>query len=351
MASGRLYGLDVFRFLLAAIVMAFHYLFRGPHGGLMPEQGIAPFIVDIAQYGYLAVFLFFMISGYVIAFSTEGQTPAGFAIARFSRIYPTFIVCMSISFWVILMFGAPVLTVTLPQYLANFAILPQVFGQTYVDGAYWSIVREIVFYGWTFLLLAAGVFHARKAIWLVGWLILSFANETWLHSGLLRFGFLTDYSGFFAAGIALQMFHKSQKPGYLILFCGAVMMGIYASVIAIPQSNLDMNTVLSPGPIIAFLALGSLAFFGFTIVRLPEGLAGLAAALGGLSYPLYLLHENIGFVLFNHIGMTGPWNVVLVAVMVISLAYIFWLLFDRHIARSVRQWINLCLRRLPLRGQ
>ncbi len=348
---GRLYGLDIFRFLLAVIVMAFHYLFRGPHAGVMPEQGLSPLFADIAQYGYLAVFLFFMISGYVIAFSAQGQTPAGFAIARFSRIYPTFIVCMSISFLVIVLFGAPVLTVTLPQYLANFIILPQVFGHPYVDGVYWSIVREIVFYGWSFLLLAAGVFHSRKLVWLAGWLILSFLNETWLHSSLLRFAFLTDYSGFFAAGIALHMFHSSRKAGHFLLFWIAAAFGIYASVIAIPQTNADMKTVLSAGAVIAFLATGTLVFLGFAMVRVPGKLSGIAVALGGLSYPLYLLHENIGFVLFNRSGLSGPWGVVVVTVMMIGLAYGFWQFFDRHIVRIVRQWINASLARLPQAGR
>jgi peptidoglycan/LPS O-acetylase OafA/YrhL len=351
MIRGRLYGLDIFRFLLAVIVMAFHYLFRGPHVGNMPDQGLSPVVADLAQYGYLAVFLFFMISGYVIAFSAQGQTPAGFAIARFSRIYPTFILCMSLSFGVILLFGAPVLTVTLPQFLANFAVLPQALGQTYVDGVYWSIVREIVFYGWTFLLLATGLFHTGKAIWVTAWLVLSCVNETWLHSGLLRFGFLTDYSGFFAAGIALHMFHMSRNIGWLLLFAVAAAFGIYASVIAIPQYNADMHTVLSAGPIIVFLAIGTLAFWGFTVVPLARSLYGLAAALGGLSYPLYLLHENIGFVLFNRSGLSGPWGLAAVAVMMISLAWLFWLTFDRRVPPVVRRWLGFSFQFLLVRAR
>ena len=35
-----------------------------------------------------------IISEFVIAYSAEGRTPVGFAIARFSRIYPTFLFCV-----------------------------------------------------------------------------------------------------------------------------------------------------------------------------------------------------------------------------------------------------------------
>ena len=53
-----------------------------------------PYLASYAQYGFLGVPVFFIISGFVIAYSAEGRTPVGFAIARFSRIYPTFLFCV-----------------------------------------------------------------------------------------------------------------------------------------------------------------------------------------------------------------------------------------------------------------
>jgi peptidoglycan/LPS O-acetylase OafA/YrhL len=49
-----------------------------------------------ARYGFLGVPIFFIISGYVIAYSAE-RTAAAFAIARVSRIYPTFLFCMTLT--------------------------------------------------------------------------------------------------------------------------------------------------------------------------------------------------------------------------------------------------------------
>jgi peptidoglycan/LPS O-acetylase OafA/YrhL len=50
---------------------------------------------------------FFVISGFVIAYSAEGRTATGFAIARFSRIYPTFVFCMTLTCLAIAFLGVP----------------------------------------------------------------------------------------------------------------------------------------------------------------------------------------------------------------------------------------------------
>jgi peptidoglycan/LPS O-acetylase OafA/YrhL len=90
-------------------------------------------LAPVAQYGFLGVPVFFAISGFVIAYSAEGRTPVGFAIARFSRIYPTFVLCMTLTFAVTVVFGAGHFEVTPAQWLANLFIAAPLVGQPYVD--------------------------------------------------------------------------------------------------------------------------------------------------------------------------------------------------------------------------
>lgn len=47
--------------------------------------------------------LFFLISGYIIPFSTKNQTPKEFLIRRFFRLYPTLIVCLTITIILIIL--------------------------------------------------------------------------------------------------------------------------------------------------------------------------------------------------------------------------------------------------------
>jgi peptidoglycan/LPS O-acetylase OafA/YrhL len=100
----RLPALDLLRLAAVAAVVLYHYGFWGPASHGVPQVAL-PELASFAKYGFLGVPAFFTISGFVIAYSAEGRTPAGFVIARFSRIYPTFVFCMTLTFSVIVLFG------------------------------------------------------------------------------------------------------------------------------------------------------------------------------------------------------------------------------------------------------
>src|SRR3954463_9240577 len=85
----RVPALDLLRLVAVLGVVAFHYGFRGPTEHGVPHVAI-PELAGFGRYGFLGVSVFFVISGFVIAYSAEGRSGPGFAIARFARIYPTF---------------------------------------------------------------------------------------------------------------------------------------------------------------------------------------------------------------------------------------------------------------------
>lgn len=78
----RIGVLDELRFLAALAVALFHFGFRGKTLSL--TEMALPAWIPVLKYGYLSVQMFFVISGFVIAYSAEGRTPAQFAIARFA---------------------------------------------------------------------------------------------------------------------------------------------------------------------------------------------------------------------------------------------------------------------------
>ena len=65
---------DYLRLLAAFSVVAFHYLYNGIHNGKVDSTRPRADRSQIAQYGYLGVNFFFMISGYVIFASVTGKT-------------------------------------------------------------------------------------------------------------------------------------------------------------------------------------------------------------------------------------------------------------------------------------
>jgi peptidoglycan/LPS O-acetylase OafA/YrhL len=69
--------------------------------------------------------------------------------------------------------------------------------------------------------------------------------------------------------------------------------------------------------------------------------AGLTLALGGLTYPLYLLHMQLGYVLFEN---QAPTNAVSLVVTIISamtlLAWAVWRYLERPAQRWTREFLT-----------
>src|SRR6195952_4591484 len=159
-ASTRVEALDLLRLVAVFGVVLYHFGFWGPASQGIPQVAM-PWLAPVAKYGFLGVPVFFIISGFVIAYSAEGRTATAFAIARFSRIYPTFLFCMTMTFVAIWLFGTPHFETTLSQWVANLFIAAPALGRPYMDTSYWSLVIEVVFYAWVAGFIAIGLFPRR----------------------------------------------------------------------------------------------------------------------------------------------------------------------------------------------
>ena len=190
-SPSRVEALDLLRLVAVLGVLLYHFGFWGPASHGVPQVAL-PWLTPVAKYGFLGVPAFFVISGFVIAFSAEGRTAAGFAIARFSRIYPTFVFCMTLTFLAIVYLGPPHFDASFRQWLANLFIAAPAFGQPYMDTSYWSLVIEVMFYAWVAVFIAAGLFPRRIDTIILIWLGVTFANELTLDAPLVEKLVLTD---------------------------------------------------------------------------------------------------------------------------------------------------------------
>lgn len=343
----RLLNLDLLRLLSAVMVLFFHYGFRMAISGEGGGTGFTE-IATFAMWGEAGLMIFFAISGYVIAMSAEGRSPYEFAAGRIARLWPTFVLCATMTAVVLTLFPVPTLAPpTWPQWLAHLVIVSRALGQPFLDGAYWTIVYEIIFYGWIFILSAFGLFQRHWRVILLAWLALSAGNELVFDSGVIRKLFITEYSGFFGFGLVL---FKLREDACRQDFCALAAAAIWASSAAFITEPLFFEMYAVTRPDTGLMLMGPLSLAAvIAAVFLPPCRISpeIAIGLGGLTYPLYLLHQNIGYAIFaNFADEANRW--LMLALTIVGLVVVSWLISRVFEPVARRRTFILCMQMLDL---
>lgn len=341
MTKTRVNEIDLLRFVAALAVVFFHYAFRGYAAdglSIMPYPLLAP----VAKYGYLGVELFFMISGFVILMTAAGGSLRDFFISRTVRLYPAFWTCCTLTFLATLAIGAPRYSASLHQYLVNMTMLNGFVWVPSIDGAYWSLFVEIRFYAWVAAVLVIGRIHWAQAL-ISLWLLATVAVEFFWPNANLRYYLITDYSAFFIAGAAYYLiWSKGPTLARIAIVTCSWWLAMFESTRGLPGFESHFNTTMSPyvvaGIVTAFFAvmlLVSLRWTGFFGRR-------RWVLVGALTYPLYLLHQNIGFMVFNVAYPTVNAHLLFwttIAVALVS-AYAVHLFVERPISPAMKAALN-----------
>jgi len=319
--------LDAVRGIAAMMVVMFHYTVR--YGALWGDPS-APFH---ATFGYLGVQVFFGVSGFVILMTLErSRTASDFVIARASRLFPAYWVAVLATFALLLAFPLPDRVLSWRQGLVNLTMLQAFVNVPHIDGVYWSLEVELVFYAWMLALFAAGwMRHARALMAL--WLALSIAMllaALLLHRAVPTLAsryLLVDYSAFFSIGAAAYLDFRQRRvaPSTWGLFA-------LAGVAAWLAGGL-------PGLVVA---AAMVLLFALLVWR-RAGLLNLSPLvfIGTVSYPLYLLHQNIGYVILRNLraqGVDYGWAIALACVVTLAAATALTFGIERPAQRRLRAW-------------
>lgn len=317
--------LDLLRFSAALMVTIYHFLYRGARDGGYLEHGFGSAGVSVSL-GYLGVNLFFMISGFVIIWSASGRDWYGFSVSRLARLYPAHIVAMTITFLTIAWWSQPPFTTDVFQWLANLTMLAPIFGESFMDGAYWSIVIEIIFYGWVVIGLFSGFLPRHTDTAVAIWMMLVMVNNTMLGSRPVELLFLTEYGSYFALGIMTWRISSLGGSSLRLLIAAlALIMTFHAAEVQRldvifrlgEASSAQLVAIANAGIVCLFLLAAGL---GSRIKASPWILA-----LGGVSYPFYLVHQNVGYILMNiTTPVIGKWAAFALA-MALTIAVSWWI--------------------------
>lgn len=303
---GRILELDALRGLAAVAVVLFHYTTR--YQQLFGHQES---LAASLPWGHYGVDLFFMLSGFVILMTLERTAESWkFAWGRFSRLYPTYWAAAALTFVIVSICGLPGQEVSAGEALVNLTMVQALLGTPHIDGAYWSLQAELIFYGNMLVLYRLGAFQ-RPAVTVVCWLALacgvhlsqSYAVTAWplgaaLLSKLATIGSL-KFIPLFGIGVLLYAMQRaenssSHRDGK---FLKLNRMGLLGCLLAIGcwegVAALVIDTLLAT---LLWVAINR---------RLTMLASRPLVWLGAISYSLYLTHQNIGYVLIRNLESQG----------------------------------------------
>lgn len=87
-----------------------------------------------------------MLSGFLIVYTyKENFNMVSFLKKRCVRLYPMFWVCMVVT-TIYMAFIFPERVPSVRQFLLNITMFPTLFGSTAIDGVYWTMPKELIFY-------------------------------------------------------------------------------------------------------------------------------------------------------------------------------------------------------------
>ncbi len=154
-AVNRLGHIDALRGFAALLVVWQHtaeIFVRLP--GVAERGTLLADVSSSVDFGRIGIICFFLISGFVIPFSLKPdstQPVRNFAIRRFCRLFPVYWLSVALIFLLGPLWGQSSDT---GQLWANITMLQTFFGEQHMQGLYWTLQVELVFY-----LLCAVAFH------------------------------------------------------------------------------------------------------------------------------------------------------------------------------------------------
>ncbi|MFJ4622551.1 acyltransferase family protein [Streptomyces sp. NPDC088812] len=349
--EGRLRALDGLRLVAALMVAVYHYAGRG--GDVTQAWGTSPklqfpTLSAFAAYGCLGVQIFFVISGFVICMSGWGRSPRSFFASRASRLLPAYWVAVVL---VTAVFALPAVVyeaVSPSDALVNLTLLQQPLGADRVLGVCWTLWVEIRFYAlFALCVVLPGANRRRVVLFCAVWTLAAVVAEA-AHEPLLDLVLMPEYAPYFIGGIGLYLVHRDRRDA---LAWGIVAVGFligqhYAVDSLWNASDPDAFAHRTTFGIVGVVAFGFAAVAAIALGLLNRVNWRRLTVAGALTYPFYLVHEHLGWVVIRvlHRGLHLPSSAAF-ALTLASMLLLAWLL-NRFVEKPLTPRLRAALSRV-----
>jgi peptidoglycan/LPS O-acetylase OafA/YrhL len=329
----RLATLDTFRGIAALAVVLFH---------LTLHQSEAPFQLG---WGATGVDLFFIISGFVI-FLTLNKTNSGldFAVARFSRLYPVYwtavtlaAICMLIGNYL----GYS--QISWMEYWANMTMFQHYFNIRDLDGSYWTLIVEMLFYG--LMLLCFWLKQIERLEWYgLGLVAVQVLIHSWVrasapftYASIVEAFPLINHFQFFWAGILFYTIYNQGYDKWRVAGVGIA----YGVTLFLYDKSGRSSLFLSPFEYFITTTVYFVLFFLFISRRLEWINNRITVFLGSISYSLYVIHHYFMVGVITILRDKFGWSFISAGAMALLGAFILASFITYFIEKPSLQYLRI----------
>lgn len=286
---------------------------------------------------------FFFLSGYLAIYHYKEQSILTSIKKKWIRLYPTY--------WVCLLLSAIITFIYLKErwcgfsaFLINLTMFQSLFGVASVDGAYWTLWPELVFYFYVAIWQKKKFnFNSVENICLI-WIMLAFTGKLISFSGvngvilskILNKIFIVNYIIPFMVGVscALELKSKKSRKRKAILFFSflyLIITGDYISPVLLllaylfvylSQNTVNNNTQKNTNR---------------------KKIGSFIAYISSITYPFYLLHQNIGYSIIYFMERKGLRGIIIILVplcIVLMISIIIHEAIDKRLCLHLKHKLN-----------
>ncbi|KQS80009.1 hypothetical protein ASG25_02965 [Rhizobium sp. Leaf384] len=326
-------GIDALRLFAALIVMMYHFsylhLLDGSYAELLKKE-TSDKASPIFHFGWVGVQIFFVISGILIYKSAANSSASRFVMNRVFRLVPAIWICAPISI---------AIGVYLGEMSGYAAIRPLIHALLFVpvgpwpDGVYWTLGIECVFYALVAVCLYFGkLSYVKITIFSLSifscifWVSFYFLKSDYDLFDFLRGNryfelLMLQHAPYFALGVLLfEIISGSRLTPAAMALAIICIVGAWFEIWAV---NDEINHIASDNqsaitPIAVWsISIATLAWCLKRNIFPRKKASAILRFLGLITYPLYLIHGQLGIlVIFATVALgAGVYLAITVAVM------------------------------------
>ncbi|MFE3184588.1 acyltransferase family protein [Streptomyces violascens] len=339
----RLAALDGLRLVAALMVVCYHYLALSRPWGHDPVT-VFPTLHRFAEFGWLGVEVFFLVSGFVICMSVWGRSLGDFAVSRVSRLFPAYWIAVPLTALVVNKWPEITSIRGWDDVVVNLTMVQAGNNTRNVDDVYWTLFVELKFYVLMAIVVLCGVTYRNVLIFCGAWTVAAALAPSLGIPALAAFA-MPQYAPYFIAGIAFYLMRRFGS--------NALLWGIVLFQLLLAQRYIHYRVAINLGHVAAdqlpswparlvvvagFAVVGAIALGAFDKVQWKW-----LSTAGAITYPLYLIHMFIGMTLIHHFRHLLPAPVLVGSVIALMMAAA-WLI-HRLVERPAGKWVRDAMKR------